>query len=160
MPTLVSHVWKPSRSRIITIDSFVPVPRGTTVASLAPLSWPSKDPGDVLDYQLDIEPALIGNDGDTINTVDITINPSQPGDLSLDNTVADGYKIVLWVSGGQTNVTYNVTVLVTLASGRTLQRTLLLPVIAMSVPAIPLNALDTSMMDPITDENGNPISTC
>ena len=114
----------------------------------------------MLDYQLDIEPALFGNDGDTINTVDITINPSQPGDLSLDNTVADGYKIVLWVSGGQTNVTYNVTVLVTLASGRTLQRTLLLPVIAMSVPAIPLNALDTSMMDPITDENGNPISTC
>ena len=159
MPTLVSHVWKPSKSRLITMDSFVPVPRGTTAASLAPLSWPAKDPGDVLDYQLDIEPALVGNDGDTINTVDVTIYPNQPGDLSLDNTAADGYKIVLWLSGGQANVIYNVTVLVTLASGRTLQRSMMLPVIAMSVPAIPSNAIDTSMMDPITDENGNPITS-
>src|SRR5271165_1129000 len=128
MATLVSHVWKPSRTRTMTIDNFVPVPRGSIAAAPTLLSWPSKDPGDILDYQLDIEPALVGNEGDTINSVDIDVNPNQPGDLSLDNIAADGYKVVIWLSAGQAGVTYNVTVKVALASGRTLQRTILLPV--------------------------------
>ncbi len=83
MATLVSHIWKPSKSRTITIDSFVPVPRGTTAAAPTMLSWPSKDPGDILDHQLDIEPALVGNEGDAIESVDVEIDPSQPGDLGL-----------------------------------------------------------------------------
>jgi hypothetical protein len=158
MATLVSHVWKPSRTRTITIDSFVPVPRGTT-ASASPtlLSWPSKDPADILDYQLDIEPALVGNEGDTIESVDIGIDPSQPGDLRLDNVTADGYKISIWFSSGQAGTTYDVTVLTTLASGRTLQRTLLLPVVALSSPSVPEDAIETTTNDPLTDQNGNPI---
>lgn len=79
MATLVSHVWKPSTSRILTIDSFVPVPRGSTATAPLPLSWPSKDPGDILDYQLDIEPAVDGNKGDTINSVDIEVDPESAG---------------------------------------------------------------------------------
>jgi hypothetical protein len=157
MVTLVSHVWKPSKTRIIAIDSFVPVPRGTTAAAPTLLSWPSKDPGDILDYQLDIEPALIGNEGDTIQSVDIEVDPSKPGDLSMDNITADGYRIVIWLSGGQAGVTYNVTVIAAMASGRTLQRSILLPVIAMSLPSIPANAIETTTEDPLTDENGNPI---
>jgi hypothetical protein len=121
------------------------------------LSWPSKDPGDVLDYQLDIEPALIGNEGDTIDSVDIDVDPSQPGDLSVDNIAADGYRIVIWLSSGQASVTYNVTVKATLASGRTLQRTLLLPVVALSAPSMPVNAIETTTQSPLTDQNGNPI---
>src|ERR1700733_6099145 len=124
MVTLVSHVWKPSKTRTLTIDSFVPVPRGSTATVPTMLSWPAKDPGDTLDYQLDIEPALVGNEGDTIDSVDIDVDPSQPGDLSLDNTAADGYKIVIWLSSGQAGVTYNVTVKAALASGRTIQRTI------------------------------------
>lgn len=160
MVTLVSHIWKPSTSRTITIDSFVPVPRGTTAVVPAMLSWPSKDPGDILDYQLDIEPALIGNEGDTIESADVEVDPNQPGDLALDNVAADGYRVVIWFSGGQAGVTYNVTVKTTLASGRTLQRTLLLPVLALSSPSVPENAIETTTMDPITDENGNPIVNC
>ena len=157
MVTLVTHVWKPSKTRIITIDSFVPVPRGSTATAPVPLCWPSKDPGDVLDYQLDIEPALIGNEGDTIGSVDIDIEPSQPGDLSLDNTAADGYRIVVWLSGGQAGTTYSITVKASLASGRTLQRSILLPVIAMSLTSVPANAIETTTRNPLTDENGNPI---
>jgi hypothetical protein len=142
---------------MMTIDSFVPVPRGSTASPPALMSWPSKDPGDILDYQLDIEPALVGNEGDTINSVDIDVSPSQPGDLSLDNTTADGYKIVIWLSGGQPGVTYNVTVKAALASGRTLQRTILLPVVALSSRSIPENAIETTTQDPLTDQNGNPI---
>jgi hypothetical protein len=141
----------------LTIDSFVPVPRGSTATAPLPLSWPSKDPGDILDYQLDIEPAVDGNKGDTINSVDIEVDPSQPGDLSVDNITADGYKIVIWLSGGQAGTTYNVTVKAILASGRTLQRSMLLPVIALSLPSFPLNALETTTQDPLTDQNGNPI---
>jgi hypothetical protein len=106
---------------------------------------------------LDIEPALIGNEGDTITSVDADIEPSQPGDLYLNNTSADGYKIILWFSAGQANVTYNVTVRVALASGRTLQRTVLLPVVAMSMPSLPANAIETNLGDPLTDQDGNPI---
>jgi hypothetical protein len=157
MPTLVSHIWKPSNTRILTIDSFIPVPRGTTAAIPTPLSWPPKDPGDILDYQLDIEPALIGNKGDTVESIDIDVDPSQPGDLSVDNVSADGYRVVIWFSAGQANVTYNVTVRAALASGRTLQRTMLLPVIALSSPSIPANAIETTTQDPLTDQNGNPI---
>src|SRR5690242_4684389 len=136
MATLVSHVWKPSKSRTITIDSFIPVPRGSSVSVPALLSWPSKDPVDILDYLLDIEPALVGNEGDTLDSVDIDIEPSQPGDLALDNVAADGYKIVVWLSSGQAGVTYNVTVKAILASGRTIQRTILLPVVALSTPSV------------------------
>ena len=158
MATLVSHVWKPSKTRTITIDSFVPVPRGSIASVPTLLSWPSKDPGDILDYQLDIEPALVGNEGDTIDSVDINVDPSQPGDLSLDNIAADGYKIVIWLSSGQPGVTYNVTVKATLASGRTLQRTMLLPVVALSSPSVPANAIVTTARDPLTDQNGNSIT--
>jgi hypothetical protein len=157
MVTLVSHVWKPSKARIVTIDSFVPVPRGTTAVTPPPLSWPSKDPGDILDYQMDIEPALIGNEGDTIESVDIDVAPSQPGDLSMDNITADGYRIILWLSGGQAGTTYSVTVLASMASGRTLQRSVLLPVVAMSSPSVPGNAIETTTQDPLTDQDGNPI---
>jgi hypothetical protein len=157
LATLVSHVWKPSKTRIITIDSFVPVPRGTTATSLTRLSWPSKDPGDILDYQLDIEPAVVGNEGDTIGSVDIDVDPSQPGDLSVDNISADGYRIVIWLSAGQAGITYNVTVKASLTSGRTIQRTLLLPVVAMSAPSVPANSIQTTTRDPLTDQNGNPI---
>jgi hypothetical protein len=157
MANLISHVWKPSSSRIITIDSFTAVPRGTVPATPTPLSWPAKDPGDILDYQLDIEPALVGNEGDTISDVDVDVSPSQPGDLTVDNITADGYKIIFWLSGGQASVTYNVTIRAALASGRTLQRTLLVPVVCMSSWSAPANSIQTTTGDPLTDENGNPI---
>lgn len=94
MPTTASHVWRPSAARTITLDAFIPVPRGTTATAPSPLSWPLKDPGDLLDYQFDIAPALIGNDGDAIATLDIAISPSNPGDLALTATAADGTRAV------------------------------------------------------------------
>jgi hypothetical protein len=145
---------------MLTMDSFVPVPRGSVATAPTPLNWPAKDPCDILDYQLDIEPALVGNEGDAINSVDIEVDPSQPGDLSLDNVTADGYKIVIWVSSGQAGVNYNVTIKVTLASGRTLQRSVILPVIALSSPSVPVSAIETTTQDPLTDENGDPIVNC
>ena len=66
MPTIASHVWRPSSARILYLDSFIPVARGSAAMAPAPLSWPAKDPADVLDYQFNVASAVVGNDGDAI----------------------------------------------------------------------------------------------
>src|SRR4051812_6374364 len=82
MATTANHVWRPSASRTLVLDGFVPGPRGLPARKPGPMRWPAKDPADVLDYQFDIAPALSGNDGDAIATLDVIITPSDPGDLS------------------------------------------------------------------------------
>lgn len=157
MSTTVSHVWKPSHARLVTVDSFIPVPRGTAALAPPPLNWPTKDPGDVLDYVLDIGPAIVGNDGDGIATLSVTVSPSNPGDLLVQSTTADGSRVILWLSEGQAGVIYTITFSITTINGRSLQRSVLLPVISLSIPAIPPNALITTAGVVITDQNGNPV---
>jgi hypothetical protein len=157
MSTTVSHVWKPSSARLVTIDSFVPVPRGTSAIAPTPLNWPTKDPGDILDYILDIGPAIVGNDGDGIGTLSVSLSPSNPGDLVLRSATADGSHVILWLSEGQAGTIYTITFGITTINGRSLQRSVLLPVLLLSVPPIPPNALVTATGVVITDQNGNPV---
>ena len=137
MPTTASHVWRPSAARVIILDAFVPVPRGTAPIIPPPLSWPVKDPDDVLDYQFDIAPALIGNDGDVISTLDVTISPSNTGDLVLNSATADGTKAILWLSAGQAGTTYTVNIHIATEAGRAIARSILLPVSALAVQPDP-----------------------
>jgi hypothetical protein len=157
MRTPTTHVWKPSNARTVMLDSFIPVPRGSAAVAPAPLNWPTKDPVDVLDYQFDISAALIGNDGDAIATLDVTIEPASPGDLALQSATADGAIAVLWLSGGQPGTIYTVNLTITTSSGRTISRTILLPVLCLSVPPTPPNALITDAGVVLTDQNGNPV---
>ena len=157
MPTTVPHAWAPSVARTVTLDAFVPVPRGVAPAPPASPSWPLKDPGDLLDYQFDIAPALIGNDGDAIATLDIKIVPANPGDLTLTSTSADGPRAVLWLSGGQPGTTYAVTLTIGTQAGRVIARSVLLPVAALATPLVPASGLLTSSGAPLVDQNGNPI---
>ncbi len=157
MPTPASHVWKPSSARTVTLDSFIPVARGAVATAPAPLNWPTKDPADVLDYQFDISPAFVGNDGDSIQTLDATIFPANPGDLMLSGATADGPLAVFWFAQGQAGTVYTVTVIIGTTNGRTIQRSILLPVLSLSTPAVPVTALETSTGLVITDQNGNPI---
>jgi hypothetical protein len=157
MSTTLSHVWKPSNARLVLIDSFIPVPRGSNAAAPPPLNWPAKDPGDVLDYILDIAPAIVGNDGDGIATVAVSLAPSAPGDLELQSTTADGSRIVLWLAGGQAATVYTITFLITTTNGRSLHRSVLLPVLSLSVPVAPASAIITASGVMITDQNGNPV---
>ncbi len=159
MTTPATHVWKPSTARTVVLDSFIPVPRGAAAVAPPPLNWPTKDPTDVLDYQFDISPALVGNDGDAIATLDVTVKPNNPGDLTLHSAQADGAVAVLWFSDGQAGTVYTVTVVITTVNGRTIQRSILLPVLLLSVPAIPPNAVETSAGVVLTDQNGNPVLT-
>jgi hypothetical protein len=157
MPTPATHVWKPSHARVITIDSFVPVPRGSTATAPAPLNWPIKDPGDVLDYILDIGPAIVGNDGDSIATLDVSSAPSNPGDLVIQSMKADASRVVVWLSDGQSGTIYTLTFSITTINGRSLQRSVLLPVVLLSVPIIPADALLIGSNTMLTDQSGNPV---
>jgi len=157
MSTTLSHVWKPSNARLVTIDSFIPIPRGSSASAPPPLNWPTKDPGDVLDYILDIGPAIVGNDGDGIATASVSLAPSNPGDLDLQSTTADGSRIVLWLSGGQAGTVYTITFVITTINGRVLHRSVLLPVLLLSVPVVPPGAIVTAAGVMLTDQNGNPV---
>jgi hypothetical protein len=121
------------------------------------LSWPTKDPNDVLDYIVDISPALLGNDNDSIATIDVTVAPNSPGDLNVESTTADGSRIVLWLSGGQAGTVYVTTLNIATVSGRVLERSVLLPVLLLSSPVVPPNAIVTASGIVITDQNGNPV---
>lgn len=159
MSTPASPVWKPSNARTVLVDAFVPVARGSTAVAPPPLNWPAKDPSDVLDYQLDITPAVAGDDSDVIATLDVTITPENPGDLVMHNAYSDGARAVIWLAEGQSGTVYTVTVLITTSSGRTLQRSLLLPVLSLSTPAVLATAILTNGGVMITDQNGNPVLT-
>lgn len=155
----VTQVIKPSRARKLALEGFIPMPRGSTTFTPPALSWPPKDPADVLDYQLDISAALVGNSGDAIASVTATISPDNPGDLVCNSITVDGPNIVLWLSGGQAATVYGVTIAATLGSGRALQRTILLPVIALSSLSPPPTAIETDTGYAITDQFGNPVIT-
>lgn len=159
MTTPATYVWKPSTARTVVLDAFVPVPRGSAAVAPPPLNWPAKDPGDVLDYQLDVAPALVGNDGDMIVSLDVAVAPAAPGDLVVNSIKADGALVVLWLAGGQAGTVYTVTISIGTASGRTLQRTVLLPVLTLSVSPVPPNAIQISTGVVLTDQNGNPVLT-
>jgi hypothetical protein len=157
MSTPANHVWKPSSARLVTIDSFIPVARGTSAVAPPPLNWPAKDPGDVLDYIFDIGPAIVGNDGDGISTLDVSLSPSNPGDLVVQNTATDGSRIILWLCQGQAGTVYTITFNISTTNGRSLQRSILLPVLMLSVTVVPPTALFTSSGVVLTDQNGNPV---
>ena len=155
--TPATHVWRPSVARLLRLDTFIPTPRGTLANALPPLQWPAKDPADILDYQFDIAPAVTGNCGDAISTLDVGISPSAPGDLALNSAAADGARAVLWLGGGQAGTTYTVTLTVGTQAGRTLSRSVLLPVLALSTPVLPASTLLTEDGTPLVDENNNPL---
>lgn len=157
MSTIAEHIWKPSDSRVVVLDSFIPVPRGATFAAPAPLNWPAKDPDDILDYQFDIAPAVIGNDGDGIATLDVTARPDQAGDVEITKVTADGPRAIIWVAGGQPGLVYTITISITTVSGRAINRSILLPVMALATPAVLQNAIQTSEGFMLTDHSGNPL---
>jgi len=159
MTVLASQLWRPSNARYLQIDGFVPTPRGPQIPPPQALVWPAKDPGDTLDYVFDLTPALTANPGDGISTLDVMISPGNPGDLTLVSAAADGASAVLWLAGGQAPTTYTVTINVTTTGGRTLVRSIALPVVALSSMPVPVNALQTSTGEALTDPTGTPLTT-
>lgn len=150
-------VWRPSNARRVVLDGFSPVPRGGIGRSPSILIWPAKDPSDVLDYEIDIGPAILGNEGDSIAAINISATPAATGDIVVTQVAADGEIAVVWISGGVAGTIYVVQVTISTASGRTLHRSILLPVQALATTAVPSSILTTNSGAIVTDQNGNPI---
>lgn len=159
MSTPATHLWRPSNARYLQIDGFVPTPRGPQVPPVTPLVWPAKDPADTLDYVFDISPALTANPGDSISTLDVSISPNNPGDLSLVSATADGVLAVLWLAGGQPLTTYTVTINLTTTGGRAIARSLALPVVTLATVPAAAAALTTPSGQPLTGPTGTPLTT-
>ncbi|WP_298213991.1 hypothetical protein [Acidocella sp.] len=154
-----AYLWRPSNARYVQIDGFVSGPRRPQSPCAAPLAWPAKDPGDTLDYVFDISPALTADPGDAIASLDITIGPANVGDLQLVSAAADGPRAILWLSGGQSQTNYTVTVTARTNGGRILVRTISLPVVALASLPTPQNALTTGDGLALTDPTGTPFTT-
>lgn len=84
-------------------------------------SWPSKDPDEVLDYELDWEPRL---GDDTLATVTWTV----PAGLTKTDEDISGAIAVLWLSGGTVGESYTIACRAVTAGGRTYDETLRLAV--------------------------------
>ena len=154
MPTPAPHVWRPGAARTVVLDA-TPVPRGAPARAPALPSWPAKDPADVLDYQFDILPGAHDTDG--VATLDVSIAPAAPGGLQLVSAAADGGRAVLWLGGGRAGTTYAVTLTLGTQAGRTLARTVLLPVLQLTAVPPGADALLTEAGEPVQAEPGQPL---
>ncbi len=144
---------------MVTVDGFGPFPRGTLQTAPTPLIWPVKDPGDVLDFIIDYSQALAGDGGDSIATLDVSITPNAVGDLSLSTSRVDGTQAILWLGAGVAGITYAVTIAIGTNSGRSISRTVSLPVAALSGPSAFTNALVTEAGVPLTSQSGAALTT-
>ena len=158
MSTPVQFVWQASTSRVVIPDGFGPYPRGTWQTLPCPLSWPAKDPGDTLDYVIDLSRALAGDTGDAIATLDVAISPNNTGDLQLAFSRADGDRAILWLAAGNAGTTYAVTAVIGTNSGRMLSRTISLQVITLATPEPFGNDITDQTGAALTDQFGNPLT--
>jgi hypothetical protein len=159
MTTTANFTWQPTTTRVVVVGGFGPFPRGTLQCAPAPLVWAVKDPGDILDFVVDYSEALAGNSGDSLATLDVSISPDGPGDLSLTMSSADGLQAVLWFAGGQAGTTYAVTLVVGTNSGRSIARTVSLPVAALATPLAFGTAITDQTGAPLADQAGAALTT-
>ena len=159
MGTPASISWIPSTARVIVLDGFGIVPRGTLQAAQQLLAWPVKDPGDILDYVFDVSEALAGSEGDSIATLDVQIAPALPGGLGdecierrWEQSHSFGWR------RGFAGTTYAVTLMIGTQSGRMIARTVSLPVLALAAQASSGDAITDQTGQPITDQNDIPLT--
>lgn len=159
MATVVTHSWIPSTARVVVLEGFGQIPRGVPPVVAGNVSWPAKDPLDVLDYVVDLSDAIAGNEGDAVATLDVQIAPSAAGDLTLVSARADGDQVVVWLAGGFGGTTYGVTLTIGTNAGRVISRTIDLPVQALARPPVPPGALIDQAGNPLIDQGGSILTT-
>lgn len=85
-------------------------------ADPVPLIWPTKDPDEVLDYQIDWSARL---NSDTISTSVWTVPDGITGATQSNTTTST----TLWLSGGTDGSSYDILNRITTAGGRTMDQT-------------------------------------
>lgn len=100
-----------------------------TTTSFPSLSWPAKDPDEVLDYRLDwlgtpSKPGpLYGLDDQISNSLWVV-----PPGLTSEIETSDNGSSTIWLSGGATGESYNILNRITTSAGRTMDQTVLLAI--------------------------------
>lgn len=105
------------------------------------LAWPSTQPGNNLDYTLDIAWFLNDIAPDTIASATVSVAPSGVGDLQPANASFADTAITVWLSGGVNGRLYQVQFAVTTTAGRLYEPTVMLSVGLIWPPAAPGNLL-------------------
>jgi len=75
----------------------------------ANLVWPTKEPGEDLDYQIDAT-SKIADSADAIISASVTVAPSGTGEMVATQIVVTGSFITVWLSGGIAARVYQVNV--------------------------------------------------
>jgi hypothetical protein len=86
------------------------------------LTWPNKDPDEVLDYTLDWSERL-GTD-----TIASSSWPDPPDGITIDSDVFDAAGTLLWLSGGTDGESYLFVNRIVTAGGRTMDQSVKLKV--------------------------------
>lgn len=81
------------------------------------LTWPNKDPDEVLDYQIDWSSRL--GDSDTISS---SSWPTIPAGITKDSDSKTDTVTTIWLSGGTLDETYELTNRIVTIGGRTMDQ--------------------------------------
>jgi len=84
-----------------------------------PLSWPNKDPDDILDYGVDFT-ALINDPADVITSTTAVV---AQGDVMIQSHTAAGQKTTTWLKGGTPGTPQSVRVHIVTQAGREVDQT-------------------------------------
>lgn len=87
----------------------------------ATLTWPDKDPDEVLDYAIEWSDWLAETPTDSL--LSSTWGASSPVGLTTSTPSISGTKTILWLSAGTAGTTYYIANTVVTTQGRTAQRT-------------------------------------
>ena len=104
---------------------YIDLPYGSTATPNQILMWPAKDPGDTLDFTLDITGWLLDDGASTVAAVTGT---AQTGITATLESSSTSPVIVFRIAGGTAPTTYYLNIQVTLSSGEVLYRTIYVPV--------------------------------
>lgn len=87
-------------------------------------SWPSKDPNDVLDYDVDWSRRL--DSGDTISTATFSLTTDAGLTIASQSNTTTVAKV--WLSGGTAALTGEILCRIVTANGRTMDQSVSLPI--------------------------------
>jgi len=87
-------------------------------------SWPSKDPNDVLDYDIDWSRRL--DSGDTISTSTFSLTTDAGLTIASQSNTTTTSKV--WLSGGTAGSTADILCRIVTADGRTMDQSVSLPI--------------------------------
>jgi hypothetical protein len=126
------------------------------------LRWPAMQPGEALDYTLDVT-AILADTFDRLGSASVRVMPSDSAGLHVDDVTGSGASVTLRLSHGAPGQAYSVAInLRTEATGRThtfivgitmLDRTQT----AQQMPIQAFNLVTDQLGTAVTDQAGNPI---